>query len=811
MKKAPRWLAALLCVALFACVPVQAESAAPCPPDGLYTIGVDSSASMFRVIRCLLQVEDGAMTATLTMSGSGYGYLYPGTGEEADAAPIEAWIPYREDAEGRHVFTLPLSALDTEMAVASYSIKYSKWYDRTLVFRSETLRKTVQIAEDGTYQGTLSSNTALDGASCVLTAVNGEMTVEFDTTGIQEMALDGKNCTISDGVWHAVLSSLDLRLPVTLLTDGETQEGWVKLDSSALTTGSVRVENGVYAAQVETDSALLRFSDCQLTVDDAGMTAVLTAQQNRFDNVYPGTAEDARADEAGWVAAVPNETGAYTYTIEIASLDNDLPLAVHSAQQKMWQERTVRIDSASLVRLEGAAEDAAEGNAPDSFSFSGGSGRVEITCPEISFDAQGQATATIVFNSPNYPYVRVNGQQYDCVCDEETSRVNIPVEINRSFAVYGTTTAMSAAHEVEYTLYIGMNESAEEGKAELAGLAWESTLPLTYAEGFTVDYYAGGYALIDVVDGERYFVVPEGMAVPEGLDPQIVVLQQPLDRVYLAATSAMSLFDAMNALAAIHLSGTTADGWYIENARAAMERGDMLFAGKYSEPDFELLLAEDCDLAIESTMIFHTPQVKEMIELLGIPVFVDRSSYETHPLGRTEWIKLYGVLVDKEDAACAFFDEQVRGIKALEDSENTEKTVAFFYIHSNGSVVVRSPSDYISRMIELAGGRYVFSALDEPSSNRSTIAISMEEFYDTAVDADYLIYNAAIDDPPENIDELLAQSALFADFKAVQEGNVWCADKSLYQRTDIVGTMIADIHRMLTGESDDMAFLKKLS
>src|SRR5699024_9215491 len=142
----------------------------------------------------------------------------------------------------------------------------------------------------------------------------------------------------------------------------------------------------------------------------------------------------------------------------------------------------------------------------------------------------------------------------DCVCDEETSRVNIPVEINRSFAVYGTTTAMSAAHEVEYTLYIGMNESAEEGKAELAGLAWESTLPLTYAEGFTVDYYAGGYALIDVVDGERYLVVPEGMAVPEGLDPQIVVLQQPLDRVYLAATSAMSLFDAMNALAAIHLS-----------------------------------------------------------------------------------------------------------------------------------------------------------------------------------------------------------------------------------------------------------------
>ena len=811
MKKATRWLAVFLCVALFACAPVQAESAASYPPDGLYTIGVDSSASMFRVVRCLLQVEDGAMTATLTMSGSGYGYLYPGTGEEADAAPVEDWIPYREDAEGRHVFTLPLSALDGEMAVASYSIKYSKWYDRTLVFRSETLRETVQIAEDGTYQGTLSSNTALDGVACTLTAAKGAMTVEFDATGIGELALDGEDCTISDGVCRAALSSLDLRLPVALSVDGETQEGWVKLDSAALTAGGVRVENGVYAAQVETDSALLRFSDCQLAVDDTGMTAVLTARQNRFDAVYPGAAEDARADEAGWITAVPNEEGTYTYTVEIASLDNDLPLAVYSSQQKMWQERTIRIDAASLVRLEDEEEAAAEGNAPDSFSFSGGSGRVEITCPEISFDAQGQATATIVFDSPNYPYVRVNGQQYDCICDAETSRVEIPVELNRSFAVYGTTTAMSAAHEVEYTLYISMNASAGEGEAELAGLTWESSLPLTYAEGFSVDYYAGGYALIDVVDGERYFVVPEGMAAPEGLDPQIIVLQQPLDRVYLAATSAMSLFDAMNALDTIRLSGTAADGWYIENARAAMERDDMLFAGKYSEPDFELLLTEDCDLAIESTMIFHTPQVKEMIELLGIPVFVDRSSYEAHPLGRTEWIKLYGVLMDKEEAACAFFDEQAHGVEALEGFENTEKTVAFFYIHSNGSVVVRSPSDYISRMIELAGGRYAFSALDESSSNRSTIAISMEEFYDTAVNADFLIYNAAIDDPPESIDELLTQSALFADCKAVQEGNVWCADKSLYQRTDIVGSMIADIHRMLTGENGDMTFLKKLS
>ena len=70
------------------------------------------------------------------------------------------------------------------------------------------------------------------------------------------------------------------------------------------------------------------------------------------------------------------------------------------------------------------------------------------------------------------------------------------------------------------------------------------------------------------------------------------------------------------------------------------------------------MINEGCDLAIESTMILHSPKVQEMIELLGIPVFIDRSSYENHPLGRTEWIKLYVVLVDKESEAEAFFDTQ---------------------------------------------------------------------------------------------------------------------------------------------------------
>lgn len=447
---------------------------------------------------------------------------------------------------------------------------------------------------------------------------------------------------------------------------------------------------------------------------------------------------------------------------------------------------------------------------PDDFVFSGGTGRVTIRCEKVEI-TDGQPVATIVFDSPHYTCVRIGDVKYDPICDEENSRFEIPAVLNRAMTIYGTTTAMSAAHEIEYSVFIRVDALQDEGAAaELNGLVWASSMGPVYAEGFSVDYYEGGYALIHVKESARYLVVPEDMPVPDGLDPAIAILRQPLDRVYLTATSAMALFDALDSLDSIRLVGTKKEGWYIENAVKAMENGDMLFAGKYSEPDFEMLLTEGCDLAIASMMISHAPKVKEMIELLGIPVFIDRSSNESHPLGRTEWIKLYAVMMDKEEAAEAFFARQAQVVEDLKGFENTGKTVAFFYLHTDGSAVVRSSADYIPGMIDIAGGKYVFDGLLDPDSAHSSISISMEEFYNAAVDADYLIYNATIDNPISGVDELLAKSALFSDFKAVQEGNVWCTGKYLYQATDIVGSLITDINRMLTGETDGMIFIHKL-
>lgn len=361
---------------------------------------------------------------------------------------------------------------------------------------------------------------------------------------------------------------------------------------------------------------------------------------------------------------------------------------------------------------------------------------------------------------------------------------------------------------------IRQTESAQPEQAdapEISGLTFQEETHLDYAECFHLYRYEGGYTLISIVDGGEFLVVPEDGTVPENLDSTVTVLQKPIDKIYLAATSAMALFDAVDALDHIRMTGTQASGWYIDSAIQAMEEGKILFAGKYSEPDYERMIDEDCDLAIESTMIYHTPKVKEMIEDLGIPVLVDRSSYEPHPLGRTEWVKLYAALTGKEAEAEAFFEDQASVIRELENFENTGKTVAFFFVNTDGSIVIRKPTDYIPKMIALAGGRYSFEDF-QTDQTATSISISMENFYATAVDADVLIYNASIGDPISTREELIAKDALFAEFKAVKEGNVWCTGKSFYQATDIVGQMIRDIHLVLTdGNEQDMTFLSRVS
>ena len=645
---------------------------------------------------------------------------------------------------------------------------------------------------------------------------------------------------------------------------------------------------------------------------------------------------------------------------------------------------------------------------PAFFSFSGGTGKVTITCPEVTINSQtsnqisnqissqtstqinGQisdgekdknrdkiAEAVLVFSSPHYEWVKSDGIEYlpdnTEESNRETSIFTIPVLLDEEMKISALTTAMSEPHEIEYTIFISLNEETQdspntdalenidtsektdapekadapegtdtsektgaleksetsilpdsEGEEiydrekpeshtapEIPGLTFVSEKELAYAEAFAVYNYRaaesgiaqdavsnntpggvtidsagdtsgnittdaasdsstdGLFRLIDVYGngGARYLLVPEGAEIPKELQkalqqeqqktpqqeqqktPQqeqqkalqqeqqetlrgekdssanknkntdssaitgkITVLQAPLDNLYVAATSSMALFDAAGAISQVKLTGTDAKGWYIDAPRQALENGSMVYAGKYSAPDYELLTVSGCDLAVESMMILHTPEVKEKLEELGIPVFIDTSSSETHPMGRTEWVRLYGILTGHEKEADEFFEKQIEIFAESDSYTDTGKTTAFFSITSNGNVIVRAADDYIPKMISLAGGHYIFTDLTKGTGNSASVRLSMEDFYNTAKDADYLIYNATIEKPVGSIRELCSKFALLSEFKAVQEGHVWQVRSSLYQSPDIAARMITDLRRMLTEQNEtEMTFLEPVS
>ena len=346
--------------------------------------------------------------------------------------------------------------------------------------------------------------------------------------------------------------------------------------------------------------------------------------------------------------------------------------------------------------------------------------------------------------------------------------------------------------------------ASETAPASTEELVFDHACPLDYATQFTADCYEGGYTMLTLTEsGEQFLVTPEDAAAVEGLPESVTVLRQPIRNIYLVSTSVMDLFLALDGLDSVTLSGTQAEGWYLDEARAAMEDGRIAYAGKYSAPDYEKILAANCGLAIENTMIYHTPEVKEQLERFGIPVLVERSSYESGPLARMEWIKFYGILLGKEELAQQVFDRQAERIAPLLDQQSTGKSCAFFSISANNLANVRKGGDYVARMIEMAGANYVFADLTDNGNSLSTMNLPLEDFYAGARDADFLIYNSTIEGIVSTTDELVAKCSLLANFKAVQNGHVWCVAQSFFQQSMELADFILELHRLFTEDAPD--------
>lgn len=529
-------------------------------------------------------------------------------------------------------------------------------------------------------------------------------------------------------------------------------------------------------------------------------------------------------------------------------------------------------------------------------SMTGGSGRASISSPTGFYVKDGQATADIHWSSASYDYMKLDGVRYEAFTDATGhSAMTIPVSaLDTAISVLADTTAMSKPYEIEYELSFdgsallpmadasmaeahalptdelqrtmqsattqvadtGSSDSSVQWSAapEIDGLTFVSSEKNDVAEYFRLSSYADAsgvkYQLLETAGGlHRYLIVPaeanSANKEKKGDALELTVLQQPLTTTYVAASAVMAPLCDIGAVSQIRFSGLREEGWYVDEARAAMKEGTMLFAGKYSEPDYETLLREGCDLALESTMIYRAPEVTEKLNALGIPVYIDYSSYEPHVLGRLEWVRVYGALFGHEEKAQQWYASERDRIRAIQkdaeksieksetiiskDSKNKSSatqvssgsagtdtiadqrpTVVYFYVNTSGQIQVRQPNDYIPELLELAGARYLapdMSGLN--GSRKSNVTVSLEDFYSSCRDADYLIYSATLDRPLSSIQELLGKNALFADFKAVNEGHVYTTDKDFYQLSDRMADFAEDVSRMLQGQ-DDMHFLSRV-
>ena len=237
--------------------------------------------------------------------------------------------------------------------------------------------------------------------------------------------------------------------------------------ASAETTASL--PDGVYTADFETDSSMFHANEaCDgkgvLTVENGQMTFHVSLASKKIVNLYLGAAADADANKTAWLLPTTDTVTysdgtseeVYGYDVPLTAVDEDFSLAILGTKGK-WYDHTVRVTNA-VPKTEEAAETPADGEYTCNVTLEGGSGRATVESPAALTVADGKMTATIVWSSPNYDYMIVDGEKYLPTNTEGNSTFEIPVSaLNAPLSVTADTVAMSTPHEIEYTLTFVLN------------------------------------------------------------------------------------------------------------------------------------------------------------------------------------------------------------------------------------------------------------------------------------------------------------------------------------------------------------------
>ena len=233
---------------------------------------------------------------------------------------------------------------------------------------------------------------------------------------------------------------------------------------SAAASSAQALEDGTYTAEFDTDSSMFHVNEASdgkgtLTVEDGRMTLHISLQSKKIVNLYVGMAADAPDHEADWLQPTTDTVTysdgtteeVYGFDVPVEALDTDFQLAILGTKGK-WYDHTVSVRNVEAQAAE-AVETPADGSYTCEVTLEGGSGRATVDSPAALTVADGKMTATIVWSSPNYDYMIVDGEKYLPTNTEGNSTFEIPVSaLGTPLSVVADTVAMSTPHEIEYTL-----------------------------------------------------------------------------------------------------------------------------------------------------------------------------------------------------------------------------------------------------------------------------------------------------------------------------------------------------------------------